>query len=75
VERIPGLDVNMSEPIDLPAASKPPMEEADTPVVILPSPPKRTVEQTARAARLASALRDNLRRRKAAPRPPTNSGN
>ncbi|WP_339915681.1 hypothetical protein [uncultured Brevundimonas sp.] len=45
--------------------SEPPDEPAETVV------PTASVEKTARAARLATALRDNLRRRKAAapPRP------
>ncbi|WP_271144941.1 hypothetical protein [Brevundimonas sp. NIBR10] len=38
-------------------------------------PPARSPEQAAKAARLASALRDNLRRRKVAHRQPSRPGN
>jgi len=40
-----------------------------------PIKPVRTIEQDARAKRLASALRDNLRRRKAAHPAPAKPGN
>ena len=39
------------------------------------APPARSPEQVAKAARLASALRENLRRRKVAHRPPAKPGN
>jgi hypothetical protein len=49
--------------------------EPPTPAAKPVTPPARSPEQVAKAARLASALRDNLRRRKAAPRPAAKPGN
>ena len=55
-----------------PAVATPAVVGPATPVTTAPS---RSAEQTARAVRLAGALRDNLRRRKAPKRPPASSGN
>jgi len=49
-------------------------ETPDQPASKAPSP-ARTPEQDARAKRLAAALRDNLRRRKAAHPTPARPGN
>lgn len=49
--------------------------EQPTPSIQPETPPKRSPEQAAKAARLASALRDNLRRRKAVGRPAPKPGN
>lgn len=71
-ERIPGLDTAMSEHPENSAPAEPASEEAVSAPV---AASRRSAEQTERAKRLAGALRDNLRRRKAPKRPPANSGN
>ena len=61
-----GLDDAMADRPDIPAADP---VEAGAPEAPTPAAPRRSPEQNQRAERLARALRDNLRRRKA-PRAP-----
>ena len=71
-ERIPGLDAVMSEHPENSAPIEPAPEEA-APATAVAS--RRSAEQTERAKRLAGALRENLRRRKAPKRPTATKGN
>ena len=61
-----GLDGGMADRPEIPA---PEAAEVSAPEAAPAAPPRRSPEQSQRAERLAKALRDNLRRRKA-PRAP-----